>query len=165
MDTVTTTATGKAPEQLVGAAAEPTRAGPTVSVPPERLLEGLDASVTRAIAFLSLGFIMSSMTFGTICHETPNLSFSRPHCSAAGWSESLPQWSSISFWVSQCTMNEIASLKVNGWGWALSMAANSPPSSVKAACLIVPSRSGPPPWRSELGVADLLLTSEMSGLV
>ena len=30
-----------------------------------------NASVTRAIAFLSLDFIMSSMTFGTICHETP----------------------------------------------------------------------------------------------
>src|SRR2546425_8127056 len=71
MDTVATTATGKAPEQL-----NPSQFSRNAFS--RALMSNFfilrNASVTRAMAFLSLDFIMSSMTLGTTCHETPNLS-------------------------------------------------------------------------------------------
>ena len=57
--------------------------------------------------------------------------------------------------LSQLTMNEMASLKVNPCTRALSMAANSWPSRVKPACLIVPSRSGSSSLAVAENIADL----------
>src|SRR5512132_894383 len=46
------------------------------------------ASVARLALARSGSFIISVRTVGTICHESPNRSFSHPHCSA------LPSFSS-----------------------------------------------------------------------
>ena len=50
---------------------------------------------------------------GTICHDTPNRSFSQPHGPSSPPSDSALQYRSTSAWSSQSTWNEIASLNEN----------------------------------------------------
>src|SRR6266849_5284675 len=45
----------------------------------------------------SLSCISSSNALGTICHDTPNLSFSHAHCISSASGELLPQL--IHFWL------------------------------------------------------------------
>src|SRR3989441_12833855 len=56
----------------------------------------------------SLSCNMSLKTLGTICHDTPNLSFNQPHCSFSPPSESFSHKSSSSSCVSQLTKNDMA---------------------------------------------------------
>src|ERR671932_113503 len=64
--------------------------------------------MTLSDLFASLSFIISAKILGTICHETPNLSFNQPHCSTSPPSESFSQRLSTSCCVSQLTKNDIA---------------------------------------------------------
>lgn len=50
-----------------------------------------NACVTRAICSGVPCPIILFIAVGTICHDSPNLSFNQPHCSAFGSAESLPQ--------------------------------------------------------------------------
>src|SRR5207245_5390758 len=52
-------------------------------------------------------------TVGTICHDTPYLSWSQPHWSFRPPAESLSHSSSTSFCVSQFTNKEIAGVNLN----------------------------------------------------
>ena len=56
----------------------------------------------------------SDICRGTTCQDTPNWSFSHPHCWALGSppADSFSQYASISACVSQWTSNEIASLNL-----------------------------------------------------
>ena len=51
--------------------------------------------------------ISSNRTFGTTCHDTPNLSFSQPHGPSSPPSERVFQYRSTSSWLSQLSWNEI----------------------------------------------------------
>src|SRR5919197_2207477 len=84
----------------------------------------------------SLSCIISPKTRGTICHETPNLSFNQPHCSCSPPSESFSHKSSTSCCVSQLTKNDIAdeNLKI---GLPFN-AINCYPSSSKVTVITVP---------------------------
>src|SRR5919199_5929399 len=84
----------------------------------------------------SLSCIISPQTLGTICHETPNLSFNQPHCSCSPPSESFSQRLSTSFCVSQFTRNDIAgeNLKMGPPFKAMNLC----PSSSKVTVITVP---------------------------
>src|SRR5262250_951285 len=70
------------------------------------------ASITRFDFSESLSCIISPNTLGTICQDRPYLSFSQPHTPLSPPSDSFSQNSSISFCVSQLTINEMASLNL-----------------------------------------------------
>jgi hypothetical protein len=55
----------------------------------------------------------SPNAFAMICHVTPNLSFSQPHCIISPPADSFSHNSSTSSWVSQFTKNEIAGENLN----------------------------------------------------
>src|ERR687887_624323 len=85
----------------------------------------------------SLSCIISPKTLGTICHETPNLSFNQPHCSTSPPpSESFSHRLSTSSCVSQLTRNDIAgeNLKIGPPFKAM----NSCPSSSNVTVITVP---------------------------
>src|SRR5919197_204390 len=86
--------------------------------------------------FASLSCIILPKILGTICHETPNLSFNQPHCSSFPPSESFSHKSSTSCCVSQLTKNDIAgeNLKI---GLPFN-AINCCPSSSKVTVITVP---------------------------
>src|SRR5258708_22267056 len=89
----------------------------------------------------SLSCISLPKMVGTICHDTPYLSCSQPHCCVAPPSESFAQNVSTSSWVSQFTTNDTAGEKLN-FGPPFS-ARNSCPSSWNAAALTGPFGPGP----------------------
>src|SRR6059058_1910153 len=64
--------------------------------------------MTSSDFLASLSCNMSLKTLGTICHDTPNLSFNQPHCSSSPPSESFSHKSSTSSCVSQFTKNDMA---------------------------------------------------------
>src|SRR5947209_14980855 len=64
--------------------------------------------MTSSDFLASLSCNMSLKTLGTICHDTPNLSFNQPHCSFSPPSESFSHKSSSSSCVSQLTKNDMA---------------------------------------------------------
>src|SRR5919201_2415083 len=99
------------------------------------------AAITRCDFSRSGSLSSSGRRVGTICHETPNLSFSQPHGPGSPPSESLLQNESTSSWLSHLTSNEIASLGRN-WGPPL-RAANSRPSSSNVTVMTIPSGRGP----------------------
>src|SRR5918911_267494 len=84
----------------------------------------------------SLSCNISPKSLGTICHDTPNLSFSQPHCSSSPPSESPFQSSSTSSCVSQFTKNDMAgeNLKTGPPFNAI----NSCPSSSNVTLITVP---------------------------
>jgi hypothetical protein len=93
-------------------------------------------------AFAWSASVSSSMsTFGTICHDTPNLSFSQPHGPSSPPSESVLQSRSTSSWLSQLTSKEIASLNVKSG--PPFKAVNVWPSSSKLTVITIPSARGP----------------------
>src|SRR5215475_13377991 len=81
-------------------------------------------------------------TVGTICHGSPYLSFSQPHCPASPPSDSCSHIRSSSSCVSQCTMNDTASVNVK-CGPPLS-ARNSCPSSWNRTVSTLPLGRGLP---------------------
>src|ERR1700686_3244671 len=60
----------------------------------------------------SLSSISSSKALGTICHDTPNLSFSHAHCTSRPPAVSFSHNSSTSACVSQFPQNDMAGEKV-----------------------------------------------------
>src|SRR5215469_1397950 len=92
--------------------------------------------MTLSDLFVSLCCNISPNTLGTICHDTPNLSFNHPHSSFSPPSESLSQSSSTSSCVSQFTKNDIAgeNLKTGPPFNAI----NSCPSSSNVTLITVP---------------------------
>src|SRR6266516_7858478 len=64
--------------------------------------------MTLSDFFVSLSCNISPKRLGTICHDTPNLSFNQPHCSCSPPSESLFHKSSTSSCVPQFTRNEMS---------------------------------------------------------
>src|SRR5919199_267600 len=93
--------------------------------------------MTLSDLFASLSCIISAKILGTICHETPNLSFNQPHCSCSPpSSDSFSQKLSISCCVSQLTKNDIAgeNLKIGPPFNAM----NRCPSSSNVTVIIVP---------------------------
>jgi hypothetical protein len=71
------------------------------------------ARMTRSLFALSWFSIIWPRTLGTICHDTPNLSVSQPHCWIVPPAESLFHSVSISFCVRQLAMKETAGENVN----------------------------------------------------
>src|SRR6266487_111831 len=64
--------------------------------------------MTSSDFFASLSCNMLLKTLGTICHDTPNLSFNQPHCSFSPPSESFSHKSSSSSCASQSIKNDMA---------------------------------------------------------
>src|SRR5262245_16105039 len=97
----------------------------------------------------SLSFSMVMRTLGMICHDTPYLSVSQPHCCVCPPSASFDHKESTSCCVSQFTKNEIAGVNLY-CGPPLS-ATNSCPSSSKLAVMTEPLGPGPcSPYRVTL---------------
>src|SRR5207247_3958493 len=71
------------------------------------------AFMTRCDFLGSRSVNNSVMTVGTICHDSPNLSLSQPHCTSCPPAESFSQNVSTSFCVLQFTTNETASVNLN----------------------------------------------------
>ena len=66
------------------------------------------------IACIAFGFFTrSARRAGTICHESPNRSFSHPHWTSLPPADSFSQYSSTSCCESQRTVSEIASVNLN----------------------------------------------------
>src|ERR1700682_3406053 len=96
-------------------------------------------------------------TEGTICHDTPYLSFNQPHLCFSPPSESFFHSSSTSCWVSHFTKNDIAGENVN-CGPPFS-AENSCPSSWNVTDITIPFGPGPPsPYRETLTTFEFLKT-------
>src|SRR5229473_1754010 len=95
------------------------------------------ACMTRCDFAESLLLISSPNTVGTICHDTPNLSLSQPHCTSLPPAESFFQYLSTSACVLQFTTNETASLSLK-CGPPLS-AMNSCPSSWNSMVITDPA--------------------------
>lgn len=71
------------------------------------------ARMTRSVFAGSLSTSMRLSTDGTICQDSPYLSFSQPQSPTAPPAESLAARSSTSSCVSQLTDSEIASVNLN----------------------------------------------------
>ncbi len=70
------------------------------------------ASITRFAFAGSLSLNSSPSTVSTICQDTPNLSFSQPHCDSCPPAESFPNNRSTASCVSQLTDREMASVNL-----------------------------------------------------
>src|SRR5207245_11650177 len=93
--------------------------------------------------FESLSCNISPKTVGTICHDTPYLSLSQPHCSFSPPSESLSQNQSTSSCVLQLTTSDMAGEKVktgppliatNSWPASWTFPINTAPVAFPVAC-------------------------------
>src|SRR5213593_1468768 len=91
------------------------------------------AAMTRFDFSGALSCSISTRTVGTICHDTPNLSLSHPHCTSWPPAESFSQKWSTSSCVSQFTTNDIASVNLKS-GPPFN-ATNSCPSSSNATVM------------------------------
>src|SRR5438046_10094241 len=102
---------------------------------------GIIARMTRFALVGSLSPNSLPSTVGTICQDTPNLSFSQPHWSLDPPADSFSHSASTSGCVSQFTKNEIAGVNLNcGPPFR---AKNSWPSSTKVADITDPFGPGP----------------------
>src|SRR6185436_2834612 len=70
------------------------------------------ACMTRCDFAASLSCNISTKIVGTICQESPYLSFSQPHCTSLPPAESLFQYLSTSACVLQFTTNDMASVNL-----------------------------------------------------
>src|SRR5437870_386191 len=110
------------------------------------------AFMTFSDFFASLSCTISPKILGTICHETPNLSFNQPHCSSSPPSESFSHKSSTSSCVSQFTKNDMAGENLKTGPPFNAM--NCCPSSSNVTVITVPS-SLPEASRSEEHTSEL----------
>src|SRR5271157_1584990 len=113
------------------------------------------AFITLAELSASGPFSNSPRILGTICQDTPYLSFNQPQGCSSPPSESFSHNSSTSAWVSQCTKNEMASVNLNSGPPFNAM--NSCPSSSNVAVMTVPAVPGPSsPYRLMLPILEFL---------
>src|SRR2546422_675527 len=96
----------------------------------------ISACMTLSDFFGSLSCNILLNTVGTICQDSPYLSFSQPHCPSSPPSESFSHSSSTSFCVLQFTTNDMASVNLK-CGPPFN-AANACPSSWNAMVITVP---------------------------
>src|SRR5437762_12480990 len=99
------------------------------------------ALITRSDLAGSLSRNSSCKTVGTICHDSPYLSFNQPHSTCFPPAESFFQNVSTSSCVSQFTTNDMASVNLK-CGPPLSPT-NSCPSSSNATVITLPLGPGP----------------------
>ena len=102
--------------------------------------KGIDsiACITRE-AFSGFGSLIKVTSWrGTICHESPYLSFTQPQgpCEPPP-AVSLSEYMSISAWFLQFTVIEVASLKVQPWVPGPSVIAKGSPLRENVQCMIV----------------------------
>ncbi len=98
------------------------------------------ASVIRSIRGPSPEAMYSLRSRGTSCQVSPNRSVTQPHIIGSPPSQKASQSRSISAWVAQSTMNEMAGVKTNS-GPAL-RAMNSRPCNSKT--MVITSPAGRP---------------------
>src|SRR5712692_1579359 len=115
------------------------------------------AATALCDAAVSAALNIAINEFGTICHDTPNLSFSHPHCCSSPPAESFSQRPSTSACVSQFTTKEMAGEKVN-CGPPL-RAKNSCPSRTNRTVITDPGgRGDPSKYRVVLTILEFLKT-------